>query len=265
MTRLHNGLSLALVGILAACAPSTGTVHVGVATSVMDHGGVPALIRTIAEQGGAVADLVPLQPAQALQLLAAGDLDAALVESRTDAEAYVARHPQSRILPLWRLNLVLVGPAADPAAVRGLPLTDAFRRIAETGSPFVSWADRSGVHRREQELWVALGHPRRTGWYREAGHGHRQALSLARQHQAYLLTDAATAAVAGSQLGALTVLGHGDAAEALDVDLVLGDGRRAQPIWRTLADALPAGVAALPEGYVPVRTPAAPAASGRSR
>jgi tungstate transport system substrate-binding protein len=253
------------LGGLAACASGADTIHLGVATTVMDHGGVPKLIHTIAGRGGVSADLLPVQPPQALHLLAAGDLDAVIVESRPDAQAYVARHPQSRLVPLWQLQLVLLGPESDPAGVKDCSLHEAFRRIASLGRPFVSLADRSGVHRREQELWVAVGHPRRAGWYREAGAGLHQAMRLARQDGAYLLTDAATAAIAAPQTGALQVLARGKDGEGLDVDLVLADGRSGQPVWRTLADALPAGVAALPEGYRPLNLPVAPAASARSR
>jgi tungstate transport system substrate-binding protein len=256
--------AVAVAGGLAGCAVAADTVHVGLAVSLMDHGGVPKLVQTLSARGAATADLVPLQPAQALNLLAAGDLDAAIVESHTDAAAYVARHPKSTLVPLWRLQLVLLGPHTDPAHVTGLPLPEAFRRIATAQQPFVSLADRSGGHRREQELWVAIDQ-QRAGWYHEAGNGSRQALHLASERAAYILVDAATAAVAGPRLGALSVLARGNSTEALHVDLLLGPGRTAAPFWRTLADALPAAVTALPEGYAPLSPSAAPAASKHSR
>jgi tungstate transport system substrate-binding protein len=257
---------LAVAGaLLNACVPTADGVRLAIATPVMDHGGVPALVRTIAARSGTAADLIALQTPQALRLLAAGDLDGAIVDSHTEAQAYAAHHPQSRLVPLWRLQLVLVGPVADPARAAGLPLGEAFRRIAATQSPFVSVGDHGGVHRREQELWVAVGHPRRSRWYHESGNGLRQAMVQARQLQAYLLTDAATATVAASRLGALRVLCDDGAGEALDVDLLLADGKAVKPFWRALADALPAGLTVLPKGYGPLNPPDAPAASSQSR
>ncbi len=260
------GPCLAVMGLLVtACAPATPGVRLAIATPVMDHGGVPTLVRTLAIRSGTEADLIPLQTPQALRLLAAGDLDGAIVDSHTEAQAYAAHHPQSRLVPLWRLQLVLIGPEADPARAAGLPLAEAFRRIEATQSPFVSLGDHGGVHRREQELWVAIGHPRRNRWYHESGNGLRQAMVQARQLGGYLLTDAATATVAASRFGALRVLTDGGVGESLDVDLLLADGRAETPFWRTLADALPAGLPVLPKGYGPLSPPDAPAASSQSR
>ena len=63
----------------------------------------------------------------------------------------------------------LIGPLADPAGVRGL--TDAvaaFRRIADTRSPFV--VDSSETERYLAEfLWEAAGRPDREDWYFDDG------------------------------------------------------------------------------------------------
>jgi tungstate transport system substrate-binding protein len=47
-------------------------------------------------------------------------------------------------------DFVLVGPKADPAQVQGrASITEAFARIARSGSPFISRGDDSGTHRKE--------------------------------------------------------------------------------------------------------------------
>lgn len=253
-----------LVGALVGCAPAVPVVHIGVSSAIMGHGGVATIVRTLAARSAVTADLVPLPPEQALVLLARGDVDAVITDSHPDAEAAVARQPRLALVPLWRLDVVLCGPANDPAQVQGQTLPTACRRIAEAQRPFVSLADHSGVNRREQEMWVAIGHPRRAGWYREPGNGGFQALDLAREQGAYVLTDAATAATSRARLGALQVLTTGTAADAVQVDLVLGPGRREIPFWRTLADALPAAVTALPPGYGPLSPSGGSAGSGRS-
>ena len=66
--------------MVTACAPATPGVRLAIATPVMDHGGVPTLVRTLATRSGTEADLIPLQTPQGLRLLAAGDLDGAIVK-----------------------------------------------------------------------------------------------------------------------------------------------------------------------------------------
>jgi tungstate transport system substrate-binding protein len=85
-------------------------------------------------------------------------------------------------------DFLIVGPAEDPARVRGSTnATDALRRIANTQGPFVSRGDRSGTHMLEQKLWKPRGR-----WYIESGQGMAATLQMADQKHAYTLTDRAT-------------------------------------------------------------------------
>jgi len=90
---------------------------------------------------------------------------------------------------------LIVGPATDPAHIRGLDdAAAAFRRIAEQRAAFVSRADNSGTEIRERALWQAVGlaQPRGQPWYIESGQGMGATLILASEKNAYTLTDAAT-------------------------------------------------------------------------
>jgi hypothetical protein len=76
-----------------------------------------------------------------------GDADVLLVHAPKAEEAYMADgRGLSRQLVMHN-RFIVVGPAADPANVRGATsAVDAFARIAASGAPFVS---------RELELWQA--------------------------------------------------------------------------------------------------------------
>ncbi len=92
-------------------------------------------------------------------------------------------------------EFLVVGPASDPAGLRGLSdAVAAFRRLAERRAPFVSRGDQSGTHQREQILWKRTGMtaPPRDGWYVESGQGMGATLQLADEKRAYTLTDRAT-------------------------------------------------------------------------
>jgi tungstate transport system substrate-binding protein len=92
-------------------------------------------------------------------------------------------------------EFLVVGPATDPAGLRGLsdPVA-AFRKIAERRGTFVSRGDQSGTHQREQLLWNRAGFvsPPRSEWYLESGQGMGATLQLADEKHGYTLTDRAT-------------------------------------------------------------------------
>jgi tungstate transport system substrate-binding protein len=95
--------------------------------------------------------------------------------------------------PLMRNAFVLLGPATDPAGVRGITdIAEAFRRIAASGSPFLSRGDDSGTHRKERSLWGDAAVAPGGEGYTEAGVGMADALRIASERQAYILSDNAT-------------------------------------------------------------------------
>ncbi len=111
-------------------------------------------------------------------------------------------------------DYVLVGPAADPAGVRGgRDAAAALRAIAAARAIFVSRGDDSGTHKLEQQLRQKAGiEPRWAGsWYREAGSGMGATLNTAAGLDAYTLADRASWATFANKCK-LTVLVEGDPA-----------------------------------------------------
>jgi tungstate transport system substrate-binding protein len=85
-------------------------------------------------------------------------------------------------------------PAKDPAGIKGMKsAAEALKKIADTGSLFVSRGDNSGTHKAELALWKAAGlTPAKGPGYQEAGAGMGQTLNIANQKEGYTLTDRAT-------------------------------------------------------------------------
>lgn len=82
-------------------------------------------------------------------------------------------------------QMALVGPASDPAGVRGLEdAAEAFRRIAATKSKFVL-NDIDGVRYLTEILWNAAGQPDRAGWLLDEGHRKDGAIERASEMGAY--------------------------------------------------------------------------------
>jgi tungstate transport system substrate-binding protein len=89
-------------------------------------------------------------------------------------------------------DFVLIGPADDPAKIKGLRAADALKRIAESQARFVSRGDKSGTHVLEQALWKQAGVEPKAPWYIESGQGMGATLGIANDRRAYTLADRGT-------------------------------------------------------------------------
>jgi len=90
-------------------------------------------------------------------------------------------------------DFVIVGPAEDPAGIKGLTsVTEALKKIQLSQATFVSRADQSGTHKKEQRLWASAGLNPKGSWYLEAGAGMEAVLRIANEKMAYCLTDRGT-------------------------------------------------------------------------
>jgi tungstate transport system substrate-binding protein len=84
-------------------------------------------------------------------------------------------------------QMALLGPASDPAGVRGL--TDAalaMQRIAASQRPFVM-NDLDGVRYLAEILWHAAGRPARDGWWLDERHQREDAIRVAASRGGYTL------------------------------------------------------------------------------
>jgi tungstate transport system substrate-binding protein len=93
-------------------------------------------------------------------------------------------------------DLIVIGPAADPAGVAGTrDVVGAFKKIAESKAPFVSRGDDSGTYKAELAIWKEAGVDAKAAsgtWYREAGSGMGATINTGVGMNAYVLTDRAT-------------------------------------------------------------------------
>lgn len=138
-------------------------------------------------------EVIAVGTGQALELGRRGDADVLLVHDPAAEEEFMAAGHGVRREPVMFNDFVLVGPASDPAGVRGVTqVVEAFRRIAQAQAAFVSRGDGSGTHRKEQAIWQAAGLRPTGDWYLSAGQGMGEVLSLAEELQAYTLSDRGT-------------------------------------------------------------------------
>jgi len=147
---------------------------------------------------------------QALKMGEEGNADVLLVHAPSSEKTYMDNGFGSDRRLVMHNDFILVGPAADPAAIKGLGSLEAMKAIAAAGATFASRADDSGTNKKELELWKkAEIDPAGQAWYLETGQGMGATLIIASEKAAYTLTDRATYLANQDKLE-LVILSEGD-------------------------------------------------------
>lgn len=191
-------VALALIFLpVSGQRPAAGeeVLRLATTTSTQDSGLLQEILPDFARQYSIRVAVIAVGTGQAMAIGRAGDADVLLVHARGREEDFVAAgHGLSRADVMYN-DFILVGPRADPAAIRGWKnASAALAAIADIKAPFASRGDGSGTHVMEQELWEKAGlNPGASlGWYNSLGQGMGAALTFANERGAYALTDRAT-------------------------------------------------------------------------
>jgi len=179
---------------LPSSTVQSAEVILATTTSTRDAGLLDSLLPVFERQTRLHVKVIAVGSGQALAMGRRGDADVVLSHAPEAERALVDSGYFVRRRLVMHNEFLVVGPAADPAGVRGLSdAVAAFRRIAGARALFVSRGDQSGTHQREQQLWkLVAGSGLRDGWYVESGQGMGATLQLADEKRAYTLTDRAT-------------------------------------------------------------------------
>jgi tungstate transport system substrate-binding protein len=185
-------------------------------TSTEQSGLFTHLLPAFKKATGVDVKVVAQGTGQALDMGRRGDADVLFVHDAAAEEKLVADGFAIKRWPVMYNDFVLIGPAADPAAVRGKDIVAALRKIAASGAggasgaSFISRGDKSGTHAAELRYWAATGAPSAKGaGYRECGCGMGPALNIAASSSAYVLADRGTW-LSFKNRGDLAVLVAGD-------------------------------------------------------
>ena len=193
---MRRPLVLCTVLAIAGCArPVTDTRLVVAATTSLEDTGLLDALAAEFRKAHPEIELVPIAvgTGQAIELGRRGEADVLITHDSIAETSLVTDGVAKTRRSLMYNDFVIAGPADDRAGVRGLDATAALRAIAQAGATFTSRGDDSGTHRREMKLWREAGIvPTGKAWYIEAGLGQGDALVMASQKRAYLLSDRAT-------------------------------------------------------------------------
>lgn len=182
---------------LSPLTAQSSQVLLATTTSTRDAGLLDSLLPIFERKTGYSVKVIAVGSGQALAMGRRGDADLVLSHA-PDAERVLrdSGYFVNRRLVMHN-DFLIVGPAADPAGLRGMnDAPAALRRIAERRATFISRGDQSGTHLLEQRLWKRIGMvpppPVREPWYIESGQGMAATLQMADQKHGYTITDRAT-------------------------------------------------------------------------
>jgi len=173
-------------------------LKVATTTSLYDTGLWSYLEPMFEEKYNIEVDVLYAGTGIALEYGQRGDVDVITVHSKAREEQFVADgHGVARV-PFAYNYFLIVGPASDPAGIKGMSPEEAFTTLFENEEGvFISRGDDSGTHGKEKAIWAAAGYDYETvreagAWYIEAGRGMGATLLMASEQEAYTLTDMGT-------------------------------------------------------------------------
>lgn len=164
-------------------------------TSTQDSGLLDVLIPEFEKETGYKVKTVAVGTGAALAMGEKGEADVLLVHAPADEKKLVNSGVGINYKLVMHNDFIIIGPENDPAKIKGTKTAaEAFKKIYNSKSLFISRGDDSGTNKAELKIWKAAGLTPKKGttYYQKTGQGMGQTLMVAQQKSGYTLTDRAT-------------------------------------------------------------------------
>ncbi|EKO38129.1 MAG: ABC-type tungstate transport system, permease component [Solidesulfovibrio magneticus str. Maddingley MBC34] len=188
-------LALALSLVVSGSALAAGeTLMMATTTSTDDTGLLPVLGEAFKKDTGIELKWVAVGTGKALEHGKNCDVDVLLVHAPAAEKKFVEDGNGTKRTEVMFNDFIIVGPASDPAKIKGKKAGEALAAIAAAKAPFISRGDDSGTHKMEQSLWkgAEIALPDKESWYVSAGQGMMATLNMAGERKGYTLVDRGT-------------------------------------------------------------------------
>lgn len=196
MLSRHLLLAICAIVVAAPAVAQDKSIVVASTTSTQDSGLFGYLLPIFKQKTGIDVKVVAQGTGQALDTARRGDADVVFVHAKAAEEKFLSEGFGVKRYPVMYNDFVLIGPASDPAGIKGSKdIVAALKTIKDKAAPFISRGDRSGTHIAELSLWKLAGidiEKDRSTWYKSIGQGMGAALNTASASNAYVLSDRGT-------------------------------------------------------------------------
>ncbi len=191
--RVIARLLLSCAVFLASLAQAQQALKLSTTTSTDNSGLLTYLLPLFEATSGLKVQVISVGTGKALELAKNGDVDVTLVHARASEDRFVAAGDGVNRRDVMYNDFILVGPASDPAGIRGgKNVIAAMKKIVDSRARFISRGDNSGTDQMEKGYWKQAGNQPQGAAYVAAGLGMGEVLNMAAQLDAYTLTDRAT-------------------------------------------------------------------------
>ena len=162
-------------------------------TSTADTGLLDVLLPVFEEETGIQVQVISVGTGQAIEHGKNGDADVILVHARASEDKFVEEGFGVNRRDVMYNDFVIIGPADDPAGIKGTTIEEGFNKLASEGKyDFVSRGDDSGTHKKELQVWASLSLEPTGDWYKNVGKGMGDTINMANELLGYTLTDRGT-------------------------------------------------------------------------
>lgn len=198
INRKHSIFAVLLIVLLLAfgsmATAKAPVLRMATTTSTDNTGLLDYLAPILLKDTGIDIQWVSVGTGKALQHGRNGDVDVVLTHSPSQEKKFLDEKAGVNPRQVMYNDFVLIGPASDPAGIKGKPVTEAFATIAKKGLPLVSRADKSGTHTAELGILKKAGVKDfdKAAWYVQTGQGMLKTINIADERQGYALTDRGT-------------------------------------------------------------------------
>ena len=142
ITTLAATLAILVWGTAALAAPKT--VILATTTSAKDSGLLNVLVPLFEKESGFQVKAFSVGSGRALKMGAGGEADILLVHSPDAEKKFMELGFGATRRLVMHNDFIIMGPAADPAKIKGSNAAEAMKRIAQAGALFASRGDNSG-------------------------------------------------------------------------------------------------------------------------
>src|SRR5215510_6248857 len=125
----------------ANLAPADPDLILATTTSTQDSGLLDVLIPLFEKETGYTVQTVAVGSGQAMEMGQQGNADVLLVHSPSAEKTFMSDGWGKDRALVMHNDFIIVGPADDPAKIKGLSATDAFKAIAAASATFIARAD----------------------------------------------------------------------------------------------------------------------------